>query len=366
MLTIKQIESAKPKDKAYRLADGGGLFLFVSKTGSKIWRFRYRKNGKEQTYVIGTYPEVPLVTARLKHAEAKSVLANGGDLAPVAPKQKDNESPDTFADIFKEWHEFKSGFWSESYTKEMISMFENDILPIIGHMTMEEIEPLVLLKVIRLFEDRGAMERASKARRRCGEVFRYAVVTGRAKYNPAPDLADAMTGYRKEHYPFLTIDKIPAFNQALASYSGSVISKTATQVLQYTALRTIEMRSMLWKNVDFDNRLITIDPSVMKGRQLHIVPMSDQVVKLLQHLKPITSSVSDFVFPGRNDRKKSISENAVLLVIRRIGYDGLASGHGFRHQFSTILNEHEFNHDVIEKQLAHVVGNKTRGHASNH
>ncbi|PHM49843.1 tyrosine-type recombinase/integrase [Xenorhabdus miraniensis] len=360
MLTVKQVNSAKPKEKPYRLSDSNGLYLYIPLSGKKVWQLRYQFEGKEKIYTVGKYPEVSLAEARDKVFELKKELANGVNLSK-------NKTPVTqvtqytFADIFKEWHEFKSGFWSEGYTQDMKSMFDNDILPIIGHMTMEEIEPLVLLKVIRLFEDRGAMERASKARRRCGEVFRYAIVTGRAKYNPAPDLANAMTGYRTEHYPFLTIDQIPAFNQALASYSGSIITKTATQILQYTALRTVEMRSMSWKNVDFDNRLITIDPSVMKGRRLHIVPMSNQVVKLLQNLKPITSSISDFVFPGRNDRKKPISENSVLLVIRRIGYDGLASGHGFRHQFSTILNEHEFNHDVIEKQLAHVVGNKTRG-----
>ncbi|MDX7989336.1 DUF4102 domain-containing protein [Xenorhabdus sp. 12] len=361
MLTIKQIESAKPKDKAYRLADGGGLFLFISKTGSKIWRFRYRKDGKEQTHVIGTYPEVPLVTARLKHAEAKSVLANGGNLIPITPKQKKNETLDTFSSIYHEWYQFKKAVWADKYAKELQSMFRNDILPMIGQMTMEEIEPMVLLKVIRQFEKRGAMERASKARRRCGEVFRYAIVTGRAKYNPAPDLADAMTGYKKKHYPFLTIDQIPSFNQALSSYSGSIISKIATQVLQYTALRTKELRSLIWSNIDFDNKLITIAPEVMKNRKLHVVPMSDQVIKLLKALHPITSHISDFVFAGRNDRKKSISENAVLLVIRQIGYDGIASGHGFRHQFSTILNEHGFSHDLIERQLAHVDRNSIRG-----
>ncbi|MEX0446222.1 tyrosine-type recombinase/integrase [Xenorhabdus sp. SGI246] len=150
MLTIKQIGSAKPKDKAYRLADGGGLFLFVSKTGSKIWRFRYRKNGKEQTYVIGAYPDVSLVTARLKHAEAKSVLTNDGDLEPAIPKQKNNEVLDTFAVIYNEWYQFKKAVWSERYVKELQSMFQADILPCIGHMAMEEIEPMVLLKVILL------------------------------------------------------------------------------------------------------------------------------------------------------------------------------------------------------------------------
>ncbi len=361
MLTIKQIESAKPKDKAYRLADGGGLFIFISKTGRKIWRFRYRKDGKEQTYVIGAYPEVSLITARLKYAEAKSILANGGDLAPVIPKQENNKLQDTFFVIYQEWYEFKKAVWSEKYAKELQNMFQNDILPVIGYMRMEKIEPMVLLKVIRQFEERGAMERASKARRRCGEVFRYAIVTGRAKYNPAPDLADAMTGYKKRHYPFLTIDQIPSFNQALSSYSGSIISKIATQVLQYTALRTKELRSLIWSNIDFDNKIITVDPEIMKNRKLHIVPMSEQVAELLKTLQPITSHISDFVFAGRNDKKKPISENAVLLVIRQIGYDGIASGHGFRHQFSTILNEHGFSHDLIERQLAHVDRNSIRG-----
>ncbi|MDE9427420.1 tyrosine-type recombinase/integrase [Xenorhabdus bovienii] len=360
-LSARQIETAKPKDKAYKLSDGGGLHLYISPTGSKSWRLKYRISGKEKLLTIGIYPVISLADARKAREEAKKLLAEGTDPSEIKKKDKEVEEKITFANIFKEWHQFKTGFWSEKYAKEMKLMFDNDILPIIGHMAMEEIEPLILLKVIRLFEERGAMERASKARRRCGEVFRYAIGTGRAKYNPSPDLVDAMTGYRKEHYPFLTIDQIPAFNQALASYSGSVISKTATWVLQYTALRTKEMRSMLWKNIDFENRLITIEPSVMKSRKLHIVPMSNQVIKLLQNLKPMTSSISDFVFPGRNDRKKSISENAVLLVIRRIGYDGLASGHGFRHQFSTILNEHKFDYDVIEKQLAHVDGNGTRG-----
>ncbi len=226
---------------------------------------------------------------------------------------------------------------------------------------MDEIEPMALLSVVRRIEERGAMERANKARRRCGEVFRYAIVTGRAKYNPAPDLADAMKGYRKKNFPFLPADQVPAFNQALAGYSGSIVSKVATMVLQYTALRTKELRSMRWSDVDFATGLITIDESVMKSRKPHIVPMSRQVTELLKTLKPVTEPVSQFVFAGRNDKRKSISENAVLLVIRQIGYEGLASGHGFRHQFSTILHEHEWPSEAIERQLAHTDKHSVRG-----
>lgn len=358
MLTIKQIDAAKPKDKPYRISDGNGLYLYIPASGKKVWQLRYQFEGKEKIHTVGKYPEIGPADARNIAFEVKRDLAIG--LNPAAKKKQQDKTPDTFGSIYEEWYKHKKQVWSEGYAVELQRMFEADILPYIGKMAMDDIEPMTLLKVLRRFEERGAMERANKARRRCGEVFRYAVVTGRAKYNPAPDLADAMKGYRKKNFPFLPAEQIPAFNQALAGYSGSIVSKIATQVLQYTAMRTKELRSMQWANVDFENRIITIDAEVMKSRKQHLVPMSQQVHDLLRQLQPITS-ISPFVFAGRNDKKKSISENAVLLVIRQIGYEGLASGHGFRHQFSTILNEHGWPHDAIERQLAHVDRNNIRG-----
>lgn len=358
MLTVKQIDAAKPKDKPYRISDGNGLYVYIPASGKKVWQLRYQFEGKEKIHTVGKYPEIGPAEARNIAFEVKRDLAIG--LNPAAKKKRHDKVPDTFGSIYEEWYKHKRQVWSEGYAVELRRMFEADILPYIGKMTMDDIEPMTLLKVLRRFEERGAMERANKARRRCGEVFRYAVVTGRAKYNPAPDLADAMKGYRKKNFPFLPAEQIPAFNRALAGYSGSIVSKIATQVLQYTAMRTKELRSMQWANVDFENRIITIDAEVMKNRKQHLVPMSRQVYDLLRQLQPITS-ISPFVFAGRNDKKKSISENAVLLVIRQIGYEGLASGHGFRHQFSTILNEHGWPHDAIERQLAHVDRNNIRG-----
>ncbi|MCR6183400.1 tyrosine-type recombinase/integrase [Escherichia coli] len=358
MLTIKQIDAAKPKDKPYRLLDSNGLYLYVPVTGKKVWQLRYKLDGKEKVLTVGKYPLMSLQEARDKAWLAKKDVSVGVD--PVKAKKlsvKDN----SFGSIYQEWYEHKKQVWSEVYSTELSRMFQDDILPLIGGMGIHEIEPMQILEVIRRFEDRGAMERANKARRRCGEVFRYAIVTGRAKYNPAPDLADAMKGYRKKNYPFLPADQIPAFNKALAGFSGSIVSKIATQVLQYTVLRTKELRSMQWSNVDFETRTITIAEDVMKGRRPHIVPMSDQVVSLLEMLKPVTQPISSFVFAGRNDKTKPISENAVLLVIRQIGYEGLASGHGFRHQFSTIMNENEWPADAIEKQLAHANSGSIRG-----
>lgn len=358
MLTVKQIDAAKPKDKPYRISDGNGLYLYIPASGKKVWQLRYQFEGKEKIHTVGKYPEIGPADARNIAFEVKRDLAIG--LNPATKKKQQEKAPDTFSSIYEEWYKHKRQVWSEGYAVELQRMFEADILPYIGKMAMDDIEPMTLLKVLRRFEERGAMERANKARRRCGEVFRYAVVTGRAKYNPAPDLADAMKGYRKKNFPFLPAEQIPAFNQALAGYSGSIVSKIATQILQYTAMRTKELRSMQWANVDFENRIITIDAEVMKSRKQHLVPMSQQVHDLLRKLQPITS-ISPFVFAGRNDKKKSISENAVLLVIRQIGYEGLASGHGFRHQFSTILNEHGWPHDAIERQLAHVDRNNIRG-----
>ncbi len=324
---------------------------------------RYRFEGKEKTLVIGPYPEISLTEARARQSEAKMKLLTGIDPAEQKQslKKKEKEADaDTFGDIFTEWYTHKSKVWSLGYADELHRMFKDDILPLIGHMKMDQVEPMVLLKVIRLFEDRGAMERADKARRRCGEVFRYAIVTGRAKYNPAPDLVDALRGYRKENYPFLPINRIREFHTALEGYGGSVIAKIAAQVLHYTALRTKELRSMAWANIDFENRLITIDAEVMKGRRIHVVPMSDQVINLLTFLKKVTGQYL-LCFPGRTDQKKPISENTVLGVIRRIGYEGQTSGHGFRHQFSTVMNELHWNSDAIEAQLAHVNTQGTRG-----
>lgn len=357
MLTVKQIEAAKPKDKPYRLLDANGLYLYVPVSGKKVWQLRYKLAGKEKVMTVGKYPFVSLQEARDKAFLARKEVSEGID--PIKDKKGDASS-NTFESIYREWFAHKRSVWSEQYGDEIERMFEGDILPLIGHMHPEEIEPMVMLKVIRLFEGRGAMERANKARRRCGEVFRYAIVTGRAKYNPAPDLADAMKGYRKKNFPFLPADQIPAFNKALSGFPGSPVSKAATMVLQYTALRTKELRSMLWANVDFEARLITIDESVMKGRRQHVVPMSDQVIEILKSLKPITG-MSQYVFSGRNSKDKSISENTVLGVIRYIGYDGLASGHGFRHQFSTILHDHNWPSEAIERQLAHTDRNNIRG-----
>lgn len=359
MLTIKKIESLKPKDKPYRVSDGNNLYIYIPKTGVKTWQMRYIINGKERIFSLGKYINVSLSEAREKVLELQKQLSKGIDIANKKTKEKKNEY--TFKEIFKEWYKFKSNSWSEKYAKEIDSMFSQDILPIIGCSAINNVDPLDIIKVMRVFEARGAMERASKARRRCGEVFKYAIISGRAKYNPAPDLVGAETGYNQANFPFLSIDQISTFNHDLEKYKGSVTSKLATKFLQYTALRTKEMRFLEWVNVDLDRKTITIPSDIMKMRKEHIVPLSNQTIEIIKKLEPISKNISNYVFCGRNNHSKPISDGAVLSVIRQIGWSGVASGHGFRHQFSTILNEHGFDPDLIERQLAHIDRNSIRG-----
>jgi integrase len=199
-----------------------------------------------------------------------------------------------------------------------------------------------------------------KVRQRCGEVFRYAIITGRAEYNPAPDLASALTPPKKQHFPFLTAQELPYFLTDLAGYTGSIITKTATRIIMLTGVRTQELRFARWQDIDLDKGMWNIPPEVMKMKRPHVVPLSTQVVDLFTSLRPITGAYP-LVFIGRNDHRKPISKESVNQVIELLGYKGRLTGHGFRHTMSTILHEQGYNSAWIETQLAHVDKNSIRG-----
>ncbi len=362
-LTDIKVKSAKPTDKAYKLTDGGGMYLLVKPNGSKYWRLKYRFVGKEKMLSIGVYPDVSLADARQKRDEARKVLAAGGDPGEVKKADKLAQklsTENTFEAIAREWHRQKADRWSLRYRDEIIDTFEKDIFPYLGRRPIAEIKPMELLETLRRLEKRGALEKMRKVRQRCGEVFRYAIVTGRAEYNPAPDLATALATPKKTHFPFLTAEELPYFIRDLAGYTGSVITKTATQIIMLTGVRTQELRFARWQDIDFEKRLWEIPPEVMKMKRPHIVPLSEQVVELFQSLKPITG-MYPLVFVGRNDRTKPISKESVNQVIELLGYKGRLTGHGFRHTMSTILHEQGFNSAWIETQLAHVDKNAIRG-----
>lgn len=362
-LNDMQIRRAKPEAKAYTLGDGQGLSLLIEPNGSKSWRFRYRFAGKPKMISLGVYPTITLADARSRRDDARKLVAEGKNPSEVRKEQKialQTESESAFEKIAKEWHQMKSAKWSAGYASDIMEAFQNDIFPYVGARPVGEIKPLELLNVLRKIEKRGALEKMRKVRQRCSEVFRYAIATGRAEYNPAADLSSALEVHQSNHFPFLKADEIPDFLRALEGYTGSTIVQIATKLLMITGVRTIELRAALWQEFDLDNAIWEIPAERMKMRRPHLVPLSTKALDLLNELKIMTGNYR-YVFPGRNDPNKPMSEASINQVIKRLGYGGKLSGHGFRHTLSTILHEQGFDSTWIEIQLAHVDKNSIRG-----
>lgn len=362
-LNARQVDAAKPREEAYKLADGAGLYLEVVPSGSRYWRMKYRFNGKEKRMAFGVYPAVSLAQARALRDEAKKKLAEGIDPSFAKKEEKlvrDVQLNNTFQAVALEWHGTKVSRWSEGYASDIIEAFNKDIFPCIGQQPVNEIKPLVLLNVLRRMESRGATEKAKKVRQRCSEVFRYAIVTGRAEYNPAADLTSAMSGHESKHYPFLTVEELPDFFKALSGYTGSPLVVLAARLLILAGVRTGELRGAFWSEFDLEKAVWEIPAERMKMKRPHLVPLSTQALEIVQQLK-VMSGQYPLVFPGRNEPRKTMSEASINQVFKRIGYTGKVTGHGFRHTMSTILHEEGFNTAWIETQLAHGDKNAIRG-----
>ncbi|OTA21757.1 integrase [Xenorhabdus beddingii] len=362
-LTDLMIKRAKPKEKAYTLADGNGLSLLIDTNGSKGWRYRYQFAGKTKMLSLGVYPVVTLTEARAKRDEARKLVVNGINPSEVRKAEKlsaANLIENTFENITREWYEKRKDRWSASYALEMMETFEKDVFPYIGKKPIAEIKPMDLMAVLSLLNDRGATEKLRKVRQRCGEVWRYAIVTGRAEYNPAPDLASAFIPHKKSHYPFLTVDELHEFYKALNAYTGSFIVKMGMRLQMILGVRPGELRKAEWSEIDLDKAIWEISAEKMKMRRPHIVPLSQQAIDILEQMKPITGQ-GKYLFPGRIKQSQPMSEMALNVLIKRIGYTGRATGHGFRHTMSTILHEQGYPSEWIETQLAHVDKNSIRG-----
>ncbi|WP_330983225.1 MULTISPECIES: tyrosine-type recombinase/integrase [Enterobacterales] len=362
-LTATEIKAAKPKDKAYKLSDGGGMYLEVFPNGTKSWRMKYRFGGKEKRVVFGVYPAVTLAEARGKREDAKRILAAGGD--PGQAKQADKLAKlmavsNSFERLAQEWHEHKRPNWSEGYAADIWEYLKKDVFPFIGARAITDIKPAEMLSVLRKMEQRGVLDKLKKTRQACRQIFTYAVITGRAEVNPVVDLASALKAPKQKHFPHLNAEQLPEFLRALNDYSGSIVTRNATRLLMLTGLRTIELRASEWVDIDFDKGVWNIPAERMKMRRPHLVPVTSQIKELLEEIYQFTGR-GKFVFPGRNNAGKPMSEASINQVIKRIGYDGQATGHGFRHTMSTILHEKGYNTAWIETQLAHVDKNSIRG-----
>ncbi|EAS1843445.1 DUF4102 domain-containing protein [Salmonella enterica] len=362
-LTARQISTAKPTEKPYKLSDGGGLYLLVNPNGSRYWRMKYRYAGKEKLLSIGVYPDVTLAEARDKRTQAKRILAAGDD--PSEVKQAEREAKNlavnnSFELLALEWHEHKKPNWSSGYADDIMEYLRKDIFPYIGKKAITDIKPITMLSVLKKMEERGVLDKLKKTRQACRQIFTYAIITGRAEFNPVTDLARALKTPKQQHFPHLMPTQIGPFIHAVNTYSGSKVTRIATLLLMYTSVRTIELRASEWTEFDLDNDLWQIPKERMKMRRPHLVPLSRQVKSHLLELKKITGW-GKYVFPGRNDAHKPMSEASINQVIKRIGFAGKVTGHGFRHTMSTILHEKGFNSAWIEAQLAHADRNTIRG-----
>ena len=361
MLTDQKIKNLKEKDKQYKVTDEKGMFLLIKTNGGKYWRFKYRFAGKEKSLSIGVYPEISLKQARLKRDEAKKLLSNNIDPSEIKQSAKLSESEDSFEYVAREWHIKHKTHWTISYAERVLTRLEKDVFPWIGKNPINEINAPELLTVFRRVENRGALDTSHRVMQNCGQVFRYAVATGRADRDPTNDLKGALPPVRKKHLASITEPKkIGGLLRALDGYDGTFVVKCALKVAPLVFVRPVELRTAEWEHIDFDTKEWRIPPEKMKMRVLHIVPLSKQALDILNEIKPLTGS-GRYVFPSIRTDTRPMSENTVLGAIRRLGYEkGEMTGHGFRSMASTILNEQGWNRDAIERQLAHAERDSVR------
>ena len=357
-ITDAAVRTAKPGEKPQKLTDGKGLYLYIPPTGGKLWRYDYAFNGKRKTLALGPYPAITLADARERREEARKLLANGVDPGTVKKAQKAarlERAANSFEVLAREWYEKQNGTWSDSHGVRILRRFERDVFPLIGGLPVADITAPVLLDAIRKIEARGAIETAHRAMQNCGQVFRYAIATGRADRDPTPDLRGALTPVQATHFAAVT-EPLEAGKllRLLDTYSGGYAVRAALKLAPLVFVRPGELRNARWSDIDLvagEWRYI-----VPKTRTPHIVPLSTQAVAILTELKPHTEH-SEYVFPGGRSPLKAMSENAVLAAMRDLGITAdTMSGHGFRAMARTMLDEVlGFPPHIIEQQLAHAV-----------
>lgn len=361
-LTVLQVNNVKPKDKDFKLSDAGGLYLHVKSNGAKYWRLAYRFNQKQKTLALGVFPEISLQMARDKVLEAKKNLSNNIDPSEVRKSIKSIslDSSNSFKSIATEWFLKQKTVWAESHTKDVKRRLEKDIYPKIGDLPISQISSVQVLEVVRVIEKRQATDLAHRVLGVCGQVFRYGVSSGKLTSDPTRDLKGALTPHVQKHQNMILQNELPNLMFDISTYDklGDLQTKLALQMLANTFVRTGELIKATWEEFDFEKCIWKIPASRMKMKREHIVPLTPQVVSILNDLKEISHS-SEYVFAGRS-RDNHISNNTILFALYRLGYKGKMSGHGFRAVASTVLNENGFRADIIERQLAHLDSNKVR------
>ncbi|MFC4307605.1 tyrosine-type recombinase/integrase [Steroidobacter flavus] len=360
MLTEATVRSAKPAPKAYKRFDEKGMFLFVTPTGSRLWRLKYRIHGKEKLLALGSYPEVSLKRAREKRDDARSLIADGID--PAAKKRAEREATaDTLAVIADEYIELRREHMSARTLSKARWILDDWLLKYLGSRPIATIKAADILSVCRRLESRGKLETAHRTRALAGRVLRYAVATGRLERDPTADLRGALAPVTVRHHSAITDpQQIGELLRAIDEYQGQPATAAALRLAPLVFVRPGELRAAEWSEFDLDKAEWRIPGARMKMGEPHIVPLSTQAVEVLRKLQAITGD-GKFLFPSLRSAARCISDNTINAALRRLGYSKEQMvGHGFRSMASTCLNEQGWHPDLIELQLAHAERNKVR------
>jgi integrase len=359
-LSEAQVRKAKPQEKPYKLFDGNGLFLLITPSGGKLWRFRYRFSGKEKLLAIGSYPEISLSEAREKRLMARKDVVAGIDPGEVKKARKaalTDGLENSFEVVAREWHRKFSLNWSDVHASTTIRRLELNVFPWIGARPIADINAPELLAVLRRVESRGAQETAHRIKSICGRVFRYAVATGRAKRDPAADLKGALPPVKKSHLAAITDPvKVADLLRAIDGYQGSLRIKCALRLAPLVFVRPGELRQAEWTEIDLEKAEWNIPATRMKIKEPHLVPLATQAIAILRELQPLTGQ-GRYVFPSVRSFGRPMSNNTINAALRLLGYGkDEMTGHGFRAMARTILDEVlQVRPDFIEHQLAHAV-----------
>jgi integrase len=375
-LTIKEIDGAKPTDKPYKLADGGGLCLLIAPSGAKLWRWRYRFDGKEKMMALGEYPLITLKEARERHSEARRTLAGGID--PMAERKaegeaKQQESRDlerevdsSFEKIARKWWEWWSIGKSPRHAETLMNRLETDVFPVIGHVHIDSVQTAHIRGIMLTIETRGASDVAKRAHQSIGQIFRFAIARELANRNPAADFRprDVLAATESENFAHVDEKDLPELLAKMDDYNGDALTRFGLKLLAYCFPRTSELIEAPWTEFDLDRARWDIPAERMKMKTPHIIPLSRQAVEVLRALRLLTGN-GKLVFPGALDKNTCMSNNTLLYALYRLGYQGRMTGHGFRGLASTILNENDFDDEHVDLQLAHMKRNKVSA-AYNH
>ncbi len=360
-LTDTAIRRSNPQEKPYKLTDGKGLFLLVNPSGGKLWRWKYRFGGKEKLMTLGAYPDVTLAAARARHAEARGILAAGSD--PMAERKAMSEAvsaenENRFCEIAALWLEHWKVDKSSRHVDVTRRRLAANIFPAIGERPIAQVEPRELVAMVRAIEARGVGDLAKRALETAGQVFRYAIAHGYAQRNPAAEFkpSDVLRPTKKVNLARIDASELPELLRAIEVYKGKVLTRLATKLLALTFVRTSELIEARWEEFDVQARRWNIPAERMKMDSPHIVPLARQSIEILELLKTISGD-GPLLFPGEQNPAKPMSNNTILFALKRMGYGGKMTGHGFRGLASTILHEQGYAHEHIELQLAHAPRN---------